>query len=163
MNDIQFADRKIYELFVFIHAHHKKHVTDPTEWYEALREIIDDRTVVSGKQHLKDMMDKLPTLRQEYPNHTKFFDWFYETYTSYTPEHVEDNTDKVEDSNNNEEIDNNTLPPIITRENHTMLAEEEAQSVNIRDVKESIERVTAVNDTPTKKHKRRRWWLLFLA
>lgn len=148
-----FKYRKIHELFTYIHDHHKANGTDPKEWYDVLRSIIQDRSIVTGKNRMRAMMHNLTALRAKHPNHDDFFNWFYKLFRSHHPKVVE----AVPEPAKVEVATNDTITPkqpII--DTTCALDEREAHSINIKDVKTSI-------DNTVEPKRRRRWWLLFMA
>lgn len=152
----------IHKLFRFICDHHKANGTEPDRWYSVLRNIIADRTILTGKNRMRAMMHNLRDLRVEYPNHDDFFDWFHQLYRSHHPKKVTVTTQpaNVAAAEVAKHEDAETVA-LEERENHTVVSlAEDGHSINIKDVKDSIEKTIAHESQPKP---RRRWWLLFMA
>lgn len=151
-----FKYQRIHTLFAVIHDYHQQHGTDPTTDYQALREIIADRSIVTGKNRMRAMIHNMTALKERFPKYHAFLDWFYMTYRTYHPKPEtqpllsNESTEPVPEQTQTEPANNITSP----------MLEPDAQSVNIKDVYESIERTVQASNNATR---RRRWWLLFLA
>lgn len=153
-----FKYQKIHQLFAYIHDYHMTNGTDPTSDYKALRSIIEDRSIVSGKNRMRAMIHHMTALKNKYPQHESFLNWFYKLYRDHHPKpETNDATAPPVD------VVDASLPMSVPEpvEITTPLLQEDAHSVNIEDVQKSIERtVCTVENKP--RHPRR-WWLLFLA
>lgn len=156
-----FKSERVYALFALIHEYHMEKGTDPTSDYRALRDIIADRSIVTGKSRNYVMMQNLQALRGKFPQHASFFEWFEKLYNGDDHSSNDDDTELPESiapasSPAPEEELHNSIAPAsspTTEELHEPLLQE-ALSVNTPQVQQS---------TPVEKPRRRRWWLMFLA